>query len=105
MQRELDGRRVDVICALRRVDVVKRVDGRVLAAWSPDELESTVGDYLVGVHVGRRAGAALDDVDDELIVESTLADLSARRDDGVGDRVGEQTQLAVGLGRGLLDRG
>ena len=78
-------------------------------AWSPrgaaEDLERSVGDDLVGVHVGRGAGAALDQVDDELVVQRAAADLLAGRDDRRGARVVEQAEVAVRERRRLLDRG
>ncbi len=68
-------------------------------------LERAVGDHLVGVHVGRGAGAALDHVDDELLVQLAGADLLAGLDDGVGERLVEQAQLLVGERGRLLDAG
>ena len=46
--------------------MVVRVQHVVAALLDAQMLERAVGDHLVGVHVGRGAGAALDHVDDEL---------------------------------------
>src|SRR5437762_171689 len=61
---EVHRRREDVVRALAHVDVVVRVD--VFACERRD--------HLVRVHVGRRAGAGLEDVDRELIVELPVRD-------------------------------
>ena len=76
-RRDPQRRRIDVVRALRRVDVIVRVQHVVAALLVAEVLERPVGDDLVGVHVGRRAGAALDHVDDELVVQ--LAARSGRR--------------------------
>ena len=70
-----------------------------------EEFERPVGDHLVGVHVGRRAGAALHHVDDELLLEFAGAQFLAGPDDRVGDRRVEQSQVAVGHRGALLDVG
>ena len=77
----------------------------VFAALVAENFERTVGDHLVGVHVGRGAGAPLDHVDDKLIVQLAGDDLVAGDDDGVGDFFIEQAQLLVGERGGLLDLG
>ena len=67
-ERHLDRRRVGVVRRLRHVQVVVRLDDLVVALLVPGHLEGDVGQHFVGVHVGRRAGAALVPVDQELIV-------------------------------------
>ena len=56
-----------------------------VAAPSAEELRGAVGQHLVGVHVVRRAGARLVDVDDELVAQRAGEDFVGRRDDRVGD--------------------
>ena len=83
--REAQRRRIGVVGRLRHVDVVVGVERRVVALRPPHELERDVGDDLVGVHVGRGAGAALDGVDHELVVKApVLRDQIAGAVDGVG---------------------
>ena len=70
---------------------------RVLAARAAEELGGAIGEHLVHVHVVRRAGAGLIDVDDELIAKRAAEHLVRRRDDGVGDarrRAGRVRALA-----------
>ena len=74
----------DVVGALRHVHVVDGVQRGVVALLAAEQFQRAVGDDLVGVHVGRGAGAALDDVDDELVVQFAAGDFLAGRDDGVG---------------------
>jgi len=54
-------------------------------------------------HIGRGAGAALDHVDHELVVELTLNDACAGGADGRVLGGGQVAQLAVGVGGSLLD--
>jgi len=77
----------------------------VFAASVTEYFQSAVGDDLIGVHVGRGARAALNDVDYELIVKPARADLFTSLDDG--GRLGrvEQAQLLVRQGSRLLDAG
>jgi hypothetical protein len=105
VQRELQRGRIDVVRGLAEVDVVVRVDESVLAATFPRELEGAVRDHLVGVHVRRRAGAALDHVDHEVLVVAAGANLLRGADDEVGDVVGEEPEVVVRERGGLLDRG
>lgn len=87
------------------VRVVVGVDERVVALGPAGDLERTVGDDLVGVHVRRGAGSALDDADGELVVEFAGFDLFAGRVDEVRALVIERSDLGVGPGCGLFDAG
>ena len=69
--------------------------GSALAA---QQLGGPVGDDLVGVHVGGGAGAGLEDVDHELVVEAALGHLRRRPGDGLGDARLQEAQLGVHLG-------
>jgi hypothetical protein len=62
-----------------------------------ENLQSAVRDHLVGVHIGRRSGPALDLIDHELVVQRTAADLDAGRDDRFGDLGFELPKLLIGL--------
>ena len=64
--------------------MVVRVQVLVLALAMPEQFEAAVRDHLVGVHVRGGARAALDHVDDELVVQLAGDDLVAGLDDRVG---------------------
>ena len=98
--REAQRGRVDIVGAL-----VVRVQRVVAAFLEAHVLERAVGDHLVGVHVGRGTGAALDHVDDELIVQRAANDLVAGDDDRAGSLAVDHAELGVGLRRGLLHVG
>ena len=66
-----DRRRHRVVRRLRRVDVVVGVHGRA------ERRRRQVGEHLVDVHVGRRAGSGLEDIDGELLVEFAGLDAPA----------------------------
>ena len=102
---EAEGRRVDVVGRLRQVDMVVGMAAGVIALGEAHELEGPVGDDLVGVHVRRCPGAALDHVDDEMRMPLAVDDLLAGPDDGVGDVVREQAERPVRPGGGHLDLG
>ena len=76
VKRELHRRRIHVVRRLTEIDVVVRVHDVVLAALLPENLQRAVGDDLVGVHVRRSAGAALNHVDAEMPVVQSLSDLT-----------------------------
>ena len=73
--------REDVVRGLPHVDVVVGVHALVGAARPAEQLAGAVGEHLVRVHVVRRAGAGLIDVDDELVAQLAGEDLvrGARR--------------------------
>src|SRR5699024_1302705 len=69
------------------------------------DLEGTVGDDLVGVHVRRRSGTALDDTDGELVVQLAGLDLLTGGVDEVRPLVVARPDLGIRPRRGLLDAG
>ena len=66
------------------------------------EFQGAIGDHLVGVHVGRGASAALDDIDDELRMEMSGLDFLAGRNDGAGVLLAQTTERSVGQCGGML---
>ena len=102
--RELERRRIDVVGALAHVDVFVGVQKLVVALRPTKQLKRAVGDNLIGIHVGRGARAALDDVDHELIEQPACPDLFRGGDDGVGQLGIEQAQFAVAARRRQFDR-
>eukprot|EP00756_Hemistasia_phaeocysticola_P033568 Hpha_TRINITY_DN16472_c0_g4::TRINITY_DN16472_c0_g4_i11::g.160713::m.160713 len=75
--------RVGVVCRLRLVDVVVRVNVFVGTLLVPKDLIGTVRNDFVGVHVGRGSCTALDHVRRELVCKLTLDNLVACTDNGV----------------------
>ena len=102
-QREPRRRRKDVVGRLSHVDVVVRVHARVGAARFAEDLGRAVGEHLVRVHVVRRTGAGLVDVDDELIAERAADDLVGGLDDRTRDIAFQTPERRIGFGRRLLD--
>ena len=102
IETEVDGRGVSVIGRLRAVDVVVRREVLELALLVAHDLEGTVADDLVGVHVRRRPCAALDHIHGEVLVVLTFEELVTGLDDGVLLLVGEQTKAVVSDGCGFL---
>ena len=102
---ELDRGGVDVVGGLAEVDVVVGVQPGVVALRVPEDFQGPVGDDLVGVHVRGGPGAALDDVDDELLAEFAVHDLGAGLPDGGGTPGVEQSELVVGAGGGEFHGG
>ena len=75
---ELHRRRIHVVGRLTEVEMIVGMDDVVLAAFFAEYLERAIGHDLVGVHVRRRSGSALNHVDAEMLVVLSLPDLSGR---------------------------
>src|SRR5258705_3720802 len=75
------------------------------AARLGQNLECPVGDYFVRIHVGRRAGAGLKNIDDKLIVELSFHDLVGGLSNSAGKPRFQQSQLFIGARGSVLDRG
>ena len=99
---EVDGRGISVIGRLRAVDVVVRGEVLELALLVTHDLEGTVADDLVGVHVRRGPCAALDHIHGEVLVVLAIEELVAGLDDRVLLLVGEQSKAVVSDGCGFL---
>jgi hypothetical protein len=83
--------------------MVIRVDVLVLTLPVAEALQRQVGNHLVGVHVGRGTGTALDEIGDELVTHLAGDQPVAGADDGIGDPRIEHAEIAVGQRRRLLD--
>jgi hypothetical protein len=94
--RDANPRGEGVVGGLRHVDVAVRADHLVCALRMTEQLEGAVCDHLVGVHVDRRSGAALDRIDDKMIVEPAGDDVVSSARDGVGDPGLEVAGVAIG---------
>lgn len=66
--RNVHSSRKSVIAALALVDVIVGMHGRLGAHSAAQQLNGTVTDDLVGVHVGLRAGAGLPNDEREVVV-------------------------------------
>ena len=99
---QLDRGGEHVVGRLRAVDVVVGVQPGVVALGEPEAFQGPVGHDLVGVHVGRGAGAALHHVDHELVAEGAVQHVVTGADDRIAvDRV-QLTELGVRQRGGLL---
>ena len=88
---------------LRRVDVIVGMHRAVPTDRRIEQLIRTVRDHLVGVHVRRRATAALNELEWEGGVVLTRGDLPRGPNDGVSELRRERTELGVGSCGGGLD--
>ncbi len=102
-QAQTNRRRIGVVGGLRHVHVVVRVQVLILALGMAHRFQAKVGDHLVGIHVGRGAGAALDHIHHELLVEFAANQTRAALADRHVLGFGQVAQLAVGVCRRLLD--
>ena len=96
-------RREHVVRGLTHVDVIVRVHARVLAPRLAGDLGRAVGKHLVGVHVVRRAGSRLVDVDHELIAKPAGKYLVGGGDDEARELRFEPSERGVRFGGRLLD--
>ena len=101
-EREAERCRVDVVGRLPEIDVIVGVDVLVLALPVAQRLQREIGDHLVGVHVGRRSGAALDEIGDELLAHLAGDQPVAGAGDRIGDLRVEHAEIAVRQRGGLL---
>ena len=102
-QRQPEGGRVDVVGRLPVIDMIVGVDELVFAFLVAEAFQRQVGDHLVGVHVGRSTGAALDEIGHELVNHLAGDQAVAGADDRLGDLRIEHAEIAVGQRRRLLD--
>src|SRR5262249_17642338 len=98
-------RRHRVVGGLRLIDVIVRIDARIIAASGSEQFQSAVGQHFVDVHVVRRARAGLKSVELELIVEAPGDPFAGGRRMGFAAPPCEPAGLDVGVGGGLLDFG
>ena len=82
-----------VVRRLAEVYVVVGVHRVLAAALAGKNLVGAAGDHLIGVHVGRGAGAGLEDIDHELVVQLSLHHLLGSLHDGLGALFVEVAQL------------
>ena len=80
---QMDGRGNDVVARLPAVDVVVGMN-QFFAAFAAEQLDGPVGDHLIGVHVGRGAGAGLKNVQHKFPVPLSLRHLLGGLGDGPG---------------------
>ena len=75
----------------------------VLTALVSQNLERTVRNHFVRIHIGRSAGSTLHHVHNEMLVEFALPHLFARLDNRLRHLTVDQTQVTVRTGCSLLD--
>jgi len=92
---QMNRSRYGVVARLAAVDVVIGMD-QLPAALAAEQFPGAIGDDLVGVHVGRSAGAGLENIQDELAVPLAINDLLGRLDNGGGQFRFEIAQLLIG---------
>ena len=73
------------------------------AEFAAEHLVRAVGDHLIEVHVGLRAGAGLPHDQREVIVELALDHFARGAGDGPGSARVDQAEFAIGLRRRQFD--
>ena len=76
--------------------MVVRADILVFALLVAEHFQREIGDHLVSVHVGRGAGAPLNEVGHELLAHLAGDQLVAGGGDRIGDRRVQRAKVAVG---------
>src|SRR5439155_9854162 len=77
---------------------------RIFGTHNPaQKLDRAIGDDLIGVHVRRRTGAGLKNVENKLVVQLAGSNFLRSALDGLGKSGFEQPQISVGLRRGKLN--
>ncbi|TLD45591.1 MAG: hypothetical protein FAZ92_02127 [Accumulibacter sp.] len=102
-QRQPERGRIDVVGRLAVIDVIIRIEILILALAMPEALQRQIGDDLVGIHVGRGTGTALDEVGDELIAQFAGDQAVTGAGNGIGETRIEHAEVAVGQRCRLLD--
>src|SRR5208337_1358305 len=94
---QMDGGGNGVIAGLAAIDVVIGMD-ELAAAMAAEQFHGAIGDDLVGIHVGRSAGAGLENIQDKFAVPFAVDDLLGGLNDGGGQFGFEGAQFLVGEG-------
>jgi hypothetical protein len=84
--------------------IIGMYDG-VIALFSAQNLNGSVGDDFIGVHVGGSSGPALDCVYDKLVEELACDDLVTSLQDSFSDFFVQHIGGHIGHGSGLFDPG
>src|SRR6266480_2535495 len=103
-RRNVNRRWEDVVRRLAHVHVVIRVNYRLVPSLPPEMLDRAIRDDLVHVHIRGSPATCLEDVNNELVVKSSLHYLLGRGDDSLALLRVQQSQLHVGPRSGELDQ-
>ena len=89
------GSRVSVVGRLRAIHMVVWRAILVFAALVTHDFESAIGNYLIGIHVGGGAGAALNHVYREVIVMFAIENLAACLHYGLSLAFGKKSEFGI----------
>ena len=79
----MDSGRICVVRGLRAVHMVVRRAVLVFTPLMPHQLQGTVGDYLIRIHIRSGTRSTLDHIHRELVMMFTFDDLTASGDDRI----------------------
>ncbi|MNU66989.1 hypothetical protein D3C71_563160 [compost metagenome] len=85
--------------------MIIRVKAGIIAFFVAKQFQRAVGDDLIGIHVGRGAGSALNFIHHELLTQRAGADFAAGLGDGFHSFGVEQAELVICACRSLLHIG
>ena len=84
--------------------MIERVNPVVISLAETSNLQSAVGNYLIGVHVGGGSRATLYSIYRKLGIPKPVAHLDRSLDDWVGNFLRDNAELKVCLSGGLFDK-
>ncbi len=94
-----------IIRRLAEIDVIVWINRMFRAARRAEQFIGAIGDDLIEVHVGLRAGPCLPNEQGKLGVEAAAFDFARRRGDRVAERFGQEAELAIDFCGDSLDEG
>ena len=74
-----------IIAGLSHVDIIIGMNRIFRSDNTPEDLNRTIRDHLVGIHIGRSPGPCLKDVEHELLVKTAVYDFLCRLNNGAPD--------------------
>ena len=92
---DVDRRWEGIVCGLRAVDVIVWVYRLMAAQWFPLAPRHQVADHLIDIHVRLGAASGLPNPQGELIVVTTLGNVSSHLHDQVSSVVIQHAQASV----------
>lgn len=100
---DVHGGGIGVVRRLAHIDVIVRVNRLLRTHDAAEQLDRTVGNDLVRIHVRLGSGARLPHDEREVFVKLAVDHLLCGLDDGVADRRVEAAERHVGAGSRLFD--
>ena len=91
----MNGSGDDIVARLSSINMVIRVHWRLATHFTPQNFNGTIGNDLVGIHIGGGAGPCLKNIHRKLFIQLALCRLGSCLDDGSGHLLGEKAQFEI----------